>query len=285
MILQKYGVRTQRKMFVPSGAIMNSFFINLATKVFDLEIEAVDGSNKQPMGGKFINNSVTTKTNRTVTKFLRRRKIAHMYSIKNHFSHDHCRLSRWDLCFRNLWPRNIDQSPLGAQNLSGPIRFHEMGAETQVQVQLEALPGVVTKMENVVYQVGRKSLIHSEQRFLEIWSKYELTFFNYSSISNWHNFDFVSDDIGRGPSFALASTVYFKGTWKTAFDRSQTALMPFHTLRGDWVNILTMHASGLFRHGWIDEIGARFIELPYKVSHSQRVFEPLTFTRSCTINW
>ncbi|XP_043268133.1 serine protease inhibitor 3/4-like [Venturia canescens] len=76
---------------------------------------------------------------------------------------------------------------------------------------------------------------------------------------------FESQRIGPDPNMVLVNTVYFKGTWQKAFNKSLTELRPFHPLNSERsVDVPTMYTEGRFRYGRMDGFNASFIELPYK---------------------
>ncbi|XP_043273944.1 serine protease inhibitor 3/4-like [Venturia canescens] len=75
---------------------------------------------------------------------------------------------------------------------------------------------------------------------------------------------FRSMEIGCDTAISLANTIYHNGAWKVGFDKSRTKLHDFYAFGDSPVRVPTMNTIGLFPHGRIDEIGAKFIELPFK---------------------
>lgn len=60
----------------------------------------------------------------------------------------------------------------------------------------------------------------------------------------------------------LLNAVYFKGEWRTAFDRQATRLIPFRTATGGEVSVPTMSGRMRFRAGTLGD-GTQVGELPY----------------------
>lgn len=62
----------------------------------------------------------------------------------------------------------------------------------------------------------------------------------------------------------LLNAIYFKGQWKTKFDPTGTADLPFH-VNGDVVkNVSTMSRHDDMYYGYLRDLDAKFVELPYK---------------------
>jgi len=72
-----------------------------------------------------------------------------------------------------------------------------------------------------------------------------------------------SSDIEDDTKFALVNAIYFKGDWKTKFEKSRTTSKPF-TVNGQTFNHLeTMVTNSFFRMGNVPELDARVLELLY----------------------
>ncbi len=59
----------------------------------------------------------------------------------------------------------------------------------------------------------------------------------------------------------LVNAIYFKGDWRQAFDRSQTANAPFATASGSSISVPMMHRTAMTRAGVVD--GRTVVELGY----------------------
>ncbi len=67
----------------------------------------------------------------------------------------------------------------------------------------------------------------------------------------------------------LVNAVYFKGNWMRKFDSSLTAVEPFYLGSKDkQKNVNMMHIDAEFRTGYIENLDARIMELPYVVVSS-----------------
>lgn len=79
-------------------------------------------------------------------------------------------------------------------------------------------------------------------------------------------------DFGSETSLVLVSALYFKGQWKDKFDPLQTAEMPFYTDQINFKNVPMMKRTGAYNNGFIDELAASFIEIPYVVHEYITIF-------------
>lgn len=70
-------------------------------------------------------------------------------------------------------------------------------------------------------------------------------------------------DVDALTRIALINAIYFKGDWKTKFERSRTTSRPF-TVNGQTFNHPeTMVTNSFFRMGTVPELDASILELPY----------------------
>lgn len=71
------------------------------------------------------------------------------------------------------------------------------------------------------------------------------------------------DSLGVDTRVVLVNAIYFKGDWKNKFDKELTAPGPFYVNDKDTVNVEYMHTKKHFKFGYLDELDATAIELPY----------------------
>ena len=70
-------------------------------------------------------------------------------------------------------------------------------------------------------------------------------------------------DVDALTRIALVNAIYFKGDWKTKFERSRTVARPFTVAGETFQHPETMVTSGLFRMGDVAALDATVLELPY----------------------
>ncbi len=71
----------------------------------------------------------------------------------------------------------------------------------------------------------------------------------------------VFDQIDPDTALVLANTVYFKGDWRTVFEKSSSADADFHRANGSTVRVPTMHAQ--LGVGYAEGDGWQAVDLPY----------------------
>ena len=70
------------------------------------------------------------------------------------------------------------------------------------------------------------------------------------------------------------NAVYFKGNWLQKFDAAKTQLEPFYLGSNDKsTNANMMHIDAKLRSGFLDDLDARVLELPYVVFWILNSFE------------
>ncbi|XP_037712021.1 serine protease inhibitor 42Dd-like [Drosophila subpulchrella] len=86
----------------------------------------------------------------------------------------------------------------------------------------------------------------------------------------------VSDkDITSDLVMILLNAIYFKGQWQYEFDPKRTKQADFRTADKKTVPVQMMSLSGAFKAGYIINLGAKVIELPYRNSSlSMVIFLP-----------
>ncbi|XP_016942793.3 serine protease inhibitor 42Dd-like [Drosophila suzukii] len=78
----------------------------------------------------------------------------------------------------------------------------------------------------------------------------------------------VSDqDIDSDLRMILLNAIYFKGQWQLAFNRKRTKEADFRTADKKTVPVQMMRVFGSFRAGYVKELDAKVIELPYRNSN------------------
>ena len=63
----------------------------------------------------------------------------------------------------------------------------------------------------------------------------------------------------------LLNAVYFKGSWKSKFDESDTTKKPFYINNTSTIQVPTMYQKGNFSYKPLTEVNADVIGLPYIV--------------------
>ncbi|XP_037708341.1 serine protease inhibitor 42Dd-like [Drosophila subpulchrella] len=82
-------------------------------------------------------------------------------------------------------------------------------------------------------------------------------------------------DIDSDLRMILLNAIYFKGQWQHAFDRKQTKEADFRTADKKTVPVQMMLIFNSFRAGYVQELDAKVIELPYRNSSlSMVIFLP-----------
>jgi serpin B len=71
------------------------------------------------------------------------------------------------------------------------------------------------------------------------------------------------DDVTQDSRMFMLNAVYFKGNWKTKFDKKLTQDRPFHVNEKTEKQVPTMFINGNFYYGELPDLKAKFIELPY----------------------
>ncbi|GBP43743.1 Alaserpin [Eumeta japonica] len=73
-----------------------------------------------------------------------------------------------------------------------------------------------------------------------------------------------SDSLDGDTRAVLVNAIYFKGSWKTKFNKDATTDRDFHVSATNTVKIPTMYINGEFKYGRSDELNAQLLELPYE---------------------
>nr|KAF6423732.1 serpin family B member 12 [Rousettus aegyptiacus] len=74
---------------------------------------------------------------------------------------------------------------------------------------------------------------------------------------------FSKDTIDSGTVLVLVNAVYFKAKWEKYFDCENTVDAPFSLNENEKKTVKMMNQSGLFRIGFIEELKAQILEMPY----------------------
>lgn len=65
----------------------------------------------------------------------------------------------------------------------------------------------------------------------------------------------------------MANAVYFKGKWAKKFNPNLTRPLPFHVSETTTKNVDMMYRNGDYNWGVINDLNAKYIELPYEVNY------------------
>ncbi|XP_043275066.1 serine protease inhibitor 3/4-like [Venturia canescens] len=150
---------------------------------------------------------------------------------------------------------------------TGYMKYLDQLANYDISIKTKLFVPEGVELESYFKSLAKKTF-HSEIEAVSVTDG----FMDGTKINEWvavqtHNNVtelFKPEHIGPNPSFVLVNTVYFKGTWKQAFDKSRTKLRPFHPFGGESLNVKTMYTVGHFRYGQLNDFDIHFIELPYK---------------------
>jgi serine protease inhibitor len=91
----------------------------------------------------------------------------------------------------------------------------------------------------------------------------------------------VSDDLFNA-NMVLTSALYFRGSWKDAFNETLTRREPFMDDNGVTVaEVDMMYQVGRFRLSFIDGLKAIALELPYSVSFKKIFYHFIKLKSKC----
>ncbi|KAJ8681882.1 hypothetical protein QAD02_017674 [Eretmocerus hayati] len=80
-----------------------------------------------------------------------------------------------------------------------------------------------------------------------------------------------SSAIDSDTRMILVNAIYFKGNWAKQFDKEETRNMPFYIDENNKKQVPTMHMEDSFVYGYLKELRARYVVLPYKNSHLKMI--------------
>ncbi|CAN7974774.1 unnamed protein product [Ixodes persulcatus] len=140
-------------------------------------------------------------------------------------------------------------------------------------------PNVTLKISNAALVDKRLRLIESYKRDLAETFGAEVRSVDFdnnlknvvSEINQWVKMmtkgkisDIVSEDSLRGGVImVLLNAIYFKGSWKNAFDTNQTAHFPFYNGGIEPVQVKTMARLSTMNYCALPEIKSQVVQLPY----------------------
>ena len=80
------------------------------------------------------------------------------------------------------------------------------------------------------------------------------------------------DDINGNFVIALGNAIYFKGVWKYQFEKKNTRVECFYTIKGECIKTEMMNTGGFIKllYASVPELGAAIVYLPYAVNHVSR---------------
>ncbi|CAG2057448.1 unnamed protein product, partial [Timema podura] len=86
-----------------------------------------------------------------------------------------------------------------------------------------------------------------------------------SRATHQHILELVLPDDLTNPDLLLANAIFFRGQWKIPFNKNVTFLDKFYDEEGvELGKVQMMFHNGPFLHGFLNDIDAHFLELPYE---------------------
>ncbi|KAK0170431.1 hypothetical protein PV328_010995 [Microctonus aethiopoides] len=117
------------------------------------------------------------------------------------------------------------------------------------------------------FKEATKTYFRSESESLD-FSKAEQS---AEAINNWAAAntkdrikDIVKPDDVKSAVMIMANAVYFKGKWAKKFNPNLTRPLPFHVSETTTKNVDMMYRNGDYNWGVINDLNAKYIELPYE---------------------
>ena len=93
-------------------------------------------------------------------------------------------------------------------------------------------------------------------------------------------------DVNELTKMVLINAIYFKGDWKTKFERSRTTSKPFTVNGQTFDHPETMVTNSFFKMGNVAELDARVLELPYTdEDYRMLVFLPNSVQPNAVRTW
>lgn len=78
---------------------------------------------------------------------------------------------------------------------------------------------------------------------------------------------FYTGDINDETRLFMINAVYFKSSWKNKFDLKLTTQQDFYKENNKVKQVYMMFKSAHFSHGVLEDLNAKFIEIPYQVKN------------------
>ncbi|XP_077348209.1 serpin B4-like [Lithobates pipiens] len=75
---------------------------------------------------------------------------------------------------------------------------------------------------------------------------------------------FAPNSLDKNTSLILVNAIYFKGKWLKTFKKDMTNNAPFHVNEDVKIPVPMMIQTEKFNYGFVEEMDAQFIELPYE---------------------
>ncbi|GBP43730.1 Alaserpin [Eumeta japonica] len=145
--------------------------------------------------------------------------------------------------------------------------------------QLQSAKGVELKLASKVYvaqgfqiqeqfEADTRRLLDSEIQNINFVKNTEAA----SEINQWvenktnHRIkDLMKPESLDGDTRAVfVNAIYFKGSWKSKFNKDATTDRDFHVSAANTIKIPTMFKNGEFKYGTSDELNAQLLEIPYE---------------------
>ncbi|CAH0405916.1 unnamed protein product [Chilo suppressalis] len=73
----------------------------------------------------------------------------------------------------------------------------------------------------------------------------------------------TADDLDSYTRLVLINAIYFKGTWKNQFNKSNTMDQPFYVTASTTIDVPMMYKEDSFRYGISEKLKAQLLEMPY----------------------
>ncbi|GBP43708.1 hypothetical protein EVAR_29689_1 [Eumeta japonica] len=153
------------------------------------------------------------------------------------------------------------------------------GVFPAINQQLQTIKGVELKLANKIYipqayQLNKqfatdvKTVFDSEVKNIDFTQNTEAA----REINQWVEDKTNNriknlvepDSLGADTGAVLVNALYFKGSWKSKFDKALTTNRDFHVSADKTIKVPTMHKTDNFKYGQSDELNAKLLEIPYE---------------------
>lgn len=132
-----------------------------------------------------------------------------------------------------------------------------------------------------VHKIASRTSLKRVKKFNQIVPDYEHFLFHivcwqFHFVFIIFYFYFLTDteDFTSATALVLVNAVYFKANWAEVFPEFYTKPRPFHYDGKNVKDLVTMWNFGIYKHGELPEVKAKFVELPYKVATLSSLTNP-----------